>query len=66
MAIQKNITDRFGVTHENAYIKINHIEISNPSIINVLVYTNATGRHSVHNLRVRGLHLRGVAPSARV
>ena len=44
MAIQKNITDKFGVTHENAYIKINHIEISDPSIINVLVYTNVAAR----------------------
>ena len=44
MAIQKNITDRFGVTHENAYAQINHIEIGDPCIINVLVYTNAVAR----------------------
>ena len=44
MAIQKNITDMYGITHTEAYIRINHIEISDPSIINVLVYTNAAAR----------------------
>ena len=44
MAIQKNITDRFGITHENAYVQINHIDIGDPCIVNVLVYINAVAR----------------------
>ena len=44
MAIQKNITDMYGITHAAAYVRINNISIGNPSIIDVLVYTNAAAR----------------------
>ena len=44
MAIQKSITDMYGTTHTEAYIRVNHIEIGNPSMINVLVYINAAAR----------------------
>ena len=34
----------YGTTHTEAYIRVNHIEIGNPSMINVLVYINAAAR----------------------
>ena len=44
MAIQKNITDMYGITHAEAYVKINNIVIGDPCIVNVLVYTNVAAR----------------------